>query len=160
MAIILGSKPVQDIKQYNDYAIGITLPIQIGDVAFNQSYTTLEQIKTNIKSLLLTKKGERLMQPQLGSGLQELLFESIDDDLASKIEDIIVSSIETWLPYVTIQQINLLLLNFQMEFISIKNHMILIYLKIVKNFINSLDFYKNIKMINLKISFLNVLKEK
>jgi hypothetical protein len=107
MAIILGSKPVQDIKQYNDYAIGITLPIQIGDVAFNQSYTTLEQIKTNIKSLLLTKKGERLMQPQLGSGLQELLFESIDDDLASKIEDIIVSSIETWLPYVIIQQINI-----------------------------------------------------
>ena len=107
MAIVLGSKPIQDIKQFNDYAIGITLPMQIGDVAFNQSYTTLEQVKTNIKSLLLTKRGERLMQPQLGSGLQEVLFEPNDSELATKIEDTIVSSIETWLPYVTIQQINI-----------------------------------------------------
>jgi hypothetical protein len=106
MAIVLGSKIVKDTKAYNDYALGISLPIQIGDVAFNQTFKTIDQVKTNIKSLLLTKKGERLMQPELGSGLQEVLFEQIDDEIATKIEDTIVSTISKWLPYVTIQQIN------------------------------------------------------
>ena len=105
MAIILGQKPVQDTKDYEDYAIGITLPVRITDTAFAQSYTTLEQVKTNIKSLLLTKKYERVMQPQLGSGLQEVLFQFNDDDLASTIEDTIVESLAIWLPYVNIDDI-------------------------------------------------------
>jgi phage baseplate assembly protein W len=102
MAIVLGQKLVKDTEKYNDYAIGITLPIQIGNTAFNQSFTTIEQTKSNIKNLLLTKKYERLMQPNLGSGMQELLFEMNDEDLAQKIEDTINSSMETWLPFVTI----------------------------------------------------------
>jgi phage baseplate assembly protein W len=107
MAIVLGQKLVKDTKQYNDYAIGITLPIQIGNTAFNQSFTTIEQTKSNIKNLLLTKKYERIMQPNLGSGLQELLFEPNDDDLAEKIENTINSSMETWLPFVTIEDISI-----------------------------------------------------
>ena len=71
MAIVLGSKIVKDTKEYNDYALGISLPIQIGDVAFNQTFKTIDQVKTNIKSLLLTKRFERLMQPELGSGYRK-----------------------------------------------------------------------------------------
>jgi phage baseplate assembly protein W len=107
MAIVLGQKLVKDTEKYNDYAIGITLPIQIGNTAFNQSFTTIEQTKSNIKNLLLTKKYERLMQPNLGSGMQELLFEMNDEDLAQKIEDTINSSMETWLPFVTIEDISI-----------------------------------------------------
>ena len=107
MAVIIGKKLVKDTQEYNDYAIGITLPIQIGNTAFNQSFTTIEQTKSNIKNLLLTKKYERLMQPNLGSGMQELLFEMNDEDLAQKIEDTINSSIETWLPFVVIEDISI-----------------------------------------------------
>ena len=107
MAIVLGQKLVQDTKKYQDYAIGITLPIQIGNVAFNQSFTTAEQVKSNIKNLLLTKKGERVMQPNFGSGLQELLFEFNDDLLAEKIENTINEALETRLPYVTAEQIDI-----------------------------------------------------
>ena len=106
MAIVLGQKLVQDTKKYQDYAIGITLPIQIGNTAFNQSFTTAEQVKSNIKNLLLTKKGERILQPEFGSGLQELLFDFNDDTLSSKIETAIESALEQWLPYVTAEQID------------------------------------------------------
>jgi len=82
------------------------LPIQIGNTAFNQSFTTKEQVSSNIKNLLLTKKGERLLQPNFGSGLQELLFDFNDDRLAIKIEEIITESITNWLPYVDIRQID------------------------------------------------------
>jgi phage baseplate assembly protein W len=107
MSFVLGQKLVKDTEKYNDYAIGITLPIKIGNTAFNQSFTTIEQTKSNIKNLLLTKKYERLMQPNLGSGMQELLFEMNDEDLAQKIEDTINSSMETWLPFVTIEDISI-----------------------------------------------------
>jgi phage baseplate assembly protein W len=106
MAIILGSKLVNDTKEFNDYAVGISLPIQIGNTAFNQNFTTEDEVKTNIISLLSTKKGERIMQPQLGSGLQELLFEQNDDTLADRIEEEINNTIELWLPFVNVEQIN------------------------------------------------------
>jgi phage baseplate assembly protein W len=46
------------------------------------------------------------MQPQLGSGLQELLFEQNDGTLADRIEEEINNTIELWLPFVNVEQIN------------------------------------------------------
>lgn len=105
MAVVLGRKIVKDLDQFNDVAIGITLPLQITNTAFNQSFKTIDQVKTNIRSLLLTKRRERVMQPFLGSGLTELLFEQNDEDLEDRIENTIVQSLQTWLPYVVIDTI-------------------------------------------------------
>jgi phage baseplate assembly protein W len=105
MAVVLGKKIVKDLEQFNDTAIGITLPLQITNTAFNQSFQTIDQVRTNIKSLLLTKRRERVMQPFLGSGLTELLFEQNDEDLESRIENTIVQSLQDWLPYVVIDTI-------------------------------------------------------
>jgi phage baseplate assembly protein W len=107
MAIVLGQKLVQDTKKFDDFAIGITLPIQIGNTAFNQSFKTAEQASSNIKNLLLTKRGERVMQPNFGSGLHELLFDFNDDELAGKIEDTITLAIENWLPYISVDTIDI-----------------------------------------------------
>ena len=106
MAIVLGQKNVKDTESFNDYAIGITLPIQITNTAFAQSFTTREQVSSNIKNLLLTKKGERILQPEFGSGLQELLFDFNNDELPTRIEDTITEALEQWLPYVTIDSID------------------------------------------------------
>jgi hypothetical protein len=107
MAVILGSKQITDTHTFNDYAVGISLPIQIGNVAFNQNFTNDDEIKTNIVSLLSTKRGERLMQPELGSGLQELLFEQNDETFATRIEEEITNTLNMWLPFVNIEQINI-----------------------------------------------------
>lgn len=107
MAVELGSKIVKDTQSFNDYAIGISLPIQITNTAFGQTFQTSEQVKSNIKNLLLTKKGERILQPEFGSGLQELLFEPNVDDFEGRIEDTINESLEQWLPYVTAEEINI-----------------------------------------------------
>ena len=105
MAIELGSKLVKDTQTYNDYAIGISLPLQIGGTGFTQTYNTTEQIKSNIKNLLLTQKGERVLQPEFGSGLHEILFDFNNDDIEGKIEDAINAAFQQWLPYVTIADI-------------------------------------------------------
>ena len=107
MAVILGKKLVIDSKQFEDYAIGITLPIQIGNTAFNQSFITADQIKSNIKNLLLTKRFERLMQPEFGSGIQELLFNMNDEMFADNLENTIVDTLTKWLPFVNVETINI-----------------------------------------------------
>jgi phage baseplate assembly protein W len=107
MAVELGRKIVKDTQQFANYAIGITLPLTFGENTFEQSYLTKDQVKSNIKNLLLTKKGERILQPEFGSGLQSLLFEQNVNDLEGRIEDTINESLEQWLPYVTAEQIDI-----------------------------------------------------
>lgn len=105
MAIILGQKLVKDTETYNDYAIGITLPIQITNIAFNQSFTTREQVRSNIINLLKTKRGERVMQPDFGLGLESILFEPIDEDTQTRIQSEIENAIDIWLPYVVVEEL-------------------------------------------------------
>lgn len=107
MAIELGTKVVKDTQSYNDYAIGISLPLQFDNNTFTQTFQTSEQVKSNIKNLLLTKKGERILQPEFGSGLQELLFEPSTVDFEGRIEDTINESLQQWLPYVTVEEIDI-----------------------------------------------------
>ena len=106
MAVSLGKKRVQDLSQFEEYGIGITLPLQIGNTGFTQSYKTIDQVKTNIKSLLLTRQQERVMQPFLGSGLNNLVFDFNDEELANKIEETINESIQRWLPFVNVDRID------------------------------------------------------
>ena len=107
MAVELGRRIVKDTKEFANYAIGITLPLQFGENTFEQAFLTKDQVKSNIKNLLLTKRGERILQPEFGSGLQSLLFEPNVDDLEGRIEDTINESLEQWLPYVTAEEIDI-----------------------------------------------------
>lgn len=103
MAIVLEKKFVIDEQ---DKSVGITLPLRKGNNGyFDVSYTTKEQIKTNIKALLLTNKGERLMEPDFGADLKRVLFEPITDDLDNILETKITDAINMWMPYVNVESI-------------------------------------------------------
>jgi phage baseplate assembly protein W len=84
----------------------LALPIQIANVAFKQNYTEIEQLKSNIKNLLLTKRGERLMNPLFGTGIETVLFEPITDEFEDKVQTIITNSVERYVPNVSIDEIN------------------------------------------------------
>ena len=56
MAVLLGQKLVKDTTEYNDYAIGITLPIQISNTAFNQSFQTIDQLTTKPIPCILNRR--------------------------------------------------------------------------------------------------------
>ena len=106
MAIITGPKLVKDLPEKDRVAIGITLPIQKGNGGyFAQSYQTSEQVKSNIKNLILTRKGERLMHPNFGTDLYNTLFNQNTDDLESELERSIDRAIQEWMPYISIDEI-------------------------------------------------------
>ena len=87
--------------------IGLTLPLQIGrNGYFEQSYDTLTQVKANITNLLRTKKGERRMNPNFGSGLQEYLFEQNLQDSPDIVKQIITDEITNYVPGVTVNKVD------------------------------------------------------
>ena len=45
------------------------------------------------------------MQPEFGSGLQSVLFEQLDGDFEQKLTDTITTSVNFWLPYINIEDI-------------------------------------------------------
>ena len=105
---MLNQKIVIDTEEFNNYAVGITLPIQRGeDGYFRQSFRTFDQIRSNLKNLLLTKKGERIFQPEFGSGLHDLLFNPATEKFEEDLENTINDAIAQWLPYIVVEDINI-----------------------------------------------------
>jgi len=107
MAIELGNVKIADLAE-NDYkvlGIGINKSSNSNGI-FSTNYTTLTQAKDNLKNLILTKKGERLMNPEFGCDVWLVLFEQMDGDtIESKIETPIVDAVDTWLPYISLTSI-------------------------------------------------------
>ena len=108
MAYELNKKIVIDTEEFNNFAVGITLPIQRGnDGYFRQSFKTFDQVRSNLKNLLLTKRGERLLQPDFGSGLHDLLFNPATEKFEEDLETTINNAVAKWLPYITVEDIDI-----------------------------------------------------
>jgi phage baseplate assembly protein W len=107
MAIELGKVNVSDLTQ-NDYkilGIGVNTTSESNGI-FAVNFTTISQAKNNLKNLILTKKGERLMQPDFGCDIWKILFEPIiEGQIESKIEQTILEAIDIWLPYLNVDEI-------------------------------------------------------
>jgi phage baseplate assembly protein W len=77
-----------------------------GASVFALSYSTEEQAIANLKNLLLTRKGERFMQPDFGTRLFNSVFEPNTEELETIIEDGLNEDITEWLPYILLDNIN------------------------------------------------------
>ena len=89
-----------------DVYIGVGLPLTHNKSGFfYRTKTSLEQAKSNIKNLLLTKKGERLGNPEFGSDLFRVVFEQEGDDIESKVEEAIRSAMSRFLPFILVDEI-------------------------------------------------------
>tara|TARA_Y100000589_G_scaffold8747_1_gene7448 strand:+ start:189 stop:581 length:393 start_codon:yes stop_codon:yes gene_type:complete len=62
-------------------------------------------ISQAIKNLLLTNRGERPFQPQIGSGIHDLLFEPLDYGTASMIKSEITATLSQFEPRIDILNI-------------------------------------------------------
>jgi len=108
-----------------DNAVGVLLPFN-GDATllditvgystqkirdtkpFALSYSTEEQSISNLVNLLLTRKGERPMQPTFGSLIPEYLFEPNTQSNRNDLKVSIEQDIQFWLPYISLVSVNVL----------------------------------------------------
>ena len=89
--------------------IGIDMPFRVGARGEGwgaSSQTTLQAVVNNVKNLVSTELGERIHQPNLGIALRKYLFEPFNQDLIDGVSTSIVESISYWLPFVTIESID------------------------------------------------------
>ena len=88
--------------------IGITLPLQIGNMGyFQQSFDTLVQVKSNFLNLILTRKGERVHQPEFGCGIHDYLFEQLTPENIEGARLSVVTAVERWMPFLELVQFEL-----------------------------------------------------
>jgi len=81
--------------------IGVTLPIRLGQTGmFEQSVSVIQQTRSNFKNLILTKKGERVGQPQLGCDLWKVLFETMNEETEQNARAAVEEAVNRWLPFI------------------------------------------------------------
>jgi phage baseplate assembly protein W len=61
-----------------------------------------EAVKESIKNLILTDRGERLMQPLVGSNIRAMLFENNTPSTIKMIQDLITETIRVYEPRATL----------------------------------------------------------
>lgn len=89
-----------------DVAVGIGLPFAGRNNVFHLNYTTEDQAISNLKNLVLTRKGERMMQPNFGWIGWDYLFEPNTPDLKDKLVIGLKNDVSVWLPYIIIDDVN------------------------------------------------------
>lgn len=93
------------LSPFADIAYGPNLDSPIDQ---DEDFTDpLTQIKQNFRTLLLTRAGEKLGDPQFGIGIQNYLFEMNNIEIQSQIKSKIRSQVNIYMSYITIRQISL-----------------------------------------------------
>jgi phage baseplate assembly protein W len=92
---------VDPLDLQKNVSIGVGLPFN-GKGVFKVTYTTKDQIKSNLINLLLTTRGERIMNPEFGTSLQNYLFEGITDDNSDALISSLQTSIATFIPQINV----------------------------------------------------------
>ena len=80
-------------NDYQDLDFDFTANPITGDVAKVKNTIS---VKRGIHNILMTENSERLFQPEIGSGLKNLLFEPMTDLTTQLLEDEVRSAIDAW----------------------------------------------------------------
>jgi phage baseplate assembly protein W len=81
----------------------LTVDKKHGHYSLNESYKNA--IRQNLKNLILTSPGERMMDPEFGVGIRNFLFENNNVELYADIESTILEQVERYMSFVEIVNI-------------------------------------------------------
>ncbi len=96
--------------------IGITLPLQLGNTGyFQQSFDTITQIKSNFINLILTRKGERVHQPEFGCDIHRYLFEQLTPENIERAKLSVLDAVQQWMPFLELVKFELQTTNTQID---------------------------------------------
>ena len=72
-------------------------------------FTSIKTLKTmlnqNLKMIILTNPGEKVMDPEFGVGIRQFLFENFQSDTYARIDQRIREQVSTYLPIISIDSI-------------------------------------------------------
>jgi phage baseplate assembly protein W len=98
---------INDVTSNNEL-IGLGVSFSETSPMFRTIYSSNDQAVQNLKSLLLTRKGERYMEPNFGTNLLNIVFQPNISNLKQEISDILLQPIAYWLPYINVDNLDII----------------------------------------------------
>lgn len=89
----------------DNFYTGIAFPFQKSATSFPAEATDDELIKQEIIQLILTAKGERVMRPEVGSSINNFVFETNDDLLETNIRTVVTNTLATFEPRIIVKNV-------------------------------------------------------
>ena len=89
--------------------LSIALPLSLDENSgpYKSNMTLDEVAQQNIKMIVLTSPGERVMEPDFGVGITSYLFEQESPLLVKRIKKRIGDQVERYAPFVKVRQLNI-----------------------------------------------------
>tara|TARA_R110002020_G_scaffold249555_1_gene463492 strand:- start:156 stop:551 length:396 start_codon:yes stop_codon:yes gene_type:complete len=83
------------------------LPLTVSETfgAYNLNTNFAQLATQNLKMLLLTNPGERIMNPQFGVGIRRFFFEANDPSTYNQISERILSQVGTYMKFLRVDDI-------------------------------------------------------
>jgi len=78
------------------------------DGLYRQNKTFVELVKQDLKMLVLTEPGERILIPDYGVGIYNWLFENVGnvEQMQANLVSRLNEQVDTYLPYITIDHVD------------------------------------------------------
>lgn len=93
---------------FKGYSVSLPLIYSKEDGPFSLNKNMLDVVKQNLKTLILTDKGDRIMMPNFGVGLRKFLFENMDSSINIQVEQEIIDQVNKYMPFVRVNKVNIL----------------------------------------------------
>tara|TARA_R100000234_G_scaffold118088_3_gene97814 strand:- start:828 stop:1196 length:369 start_codon:yes stop_codon:yes gene_type:complete len=88
-------------------SISVRLPLTLdGTDGFGMIKTIKDMVRQNLKMIILTNPGERVMEPEFGVGIKQFLFQNFSENVYAEIDNKIRQQVGEFLPEVSIQGVN------------------------------------------------------
>ena len=114
--------------------ISVLLPLIYNkqDGPFQLTKTIQDAVKLNFKNLIMTNKGERIMDPAFGVGLSSFLFENYSSSTLQSITFETASQISKYMPFISV-------IDLSITESKTNDNQFYIYIKYLINSLNVLD---------------------
>jgi phage baseplate assembly protein W len=82
---------------------GIAWPMQVDPTGSIRLFDATDDIESAMRIILMTAPGERVMRPQFGCAIWELLFEPITSTLLGQIDRAVDEALAQWEPRIVVE---------------------------------------------------------
>jgi phage baseplate assembly protein W len=95
--------PIKSPPAYSDFSASFSRNVITNDVV---RLNDIDAVKRSVKNLVMTDKYERLLDPALGAGISELLFEQMTPLTTVALRETIIQTLNQYEPRINIDTID------------------------------------------------------
>jgi len=85
---------------------GWSFPIVLDDTGGIAEASEEDKVRQSIETILRTAPGERVMRPDFGCGIHELVFDTLGGGLIGRVVSVVSDALATWEPRIDVLDVS------------------------------------------------------